>query len=206
MNKHFKIIILVFVVNLGFSQKKPNVECGYFGKKTVEERNKMFPFSMAKKVLLISFIDAESIMLNEGGLANDSLGFTSRGYKIEKVFNLKKVDSLKRYEKYNATKIVKLTDDKINFLSNLLVNYKIKINKYPFPVSDVKCYTPRNAVLFLDETETVISVLEICFECHKYYLFPDPYETQDTLGVECDQKINYFKELFINNGFEIKEF
>ena len=56
MKNIFNILLLILCLHyISYSQDKSNVECGFFGTKTVEERNSIFPFSEAKKVLLISY-------------------------------------------------------------------------------------------------------------------------------------------------------
>lgn len=191
------LIFIIFLFNISFSQNKSNVECGFFGKKTVEERNSIFPFSEAKKVLLISYPNAEEYHLKR----KDSVGLSEYGYKIEKEFIFH--DSL-NVKLYDATKIVELKNKTINELSNLMFNYdyKIKANDTLLTISVVDCYTPRNAILFLDKNEKVVSVLEICFECIQYYLFPKSKEFKDVLGLECDKRLVYFRKMFDDYGFE----
>ena len=199
MKNIFNILLLFLCLhNISYSQDKSNVECGFFGTKTVEQRNSIFPFSEAEKVLLISFPNAEEYQLK----SKDSIGLSQFGYKIEKEFVFH--DSLK-VKLYDATKVVKLDNKTINELSNLMFNYdyKIKANDTLLTISVVDCYTPRNAILFLDKNEKIISVLEICFECIQYYLFPKSEEFKNVLGLECDERLSHFKNLFENYGFEI---
>ncbi len=198
MKKSFNILLLFLCLhNISYSQNKSNVECGFFGNKTVEERNSIFPFSEAKKVLLISYPNAEVYHLKR----KDSVGLSEYGYKIEKEFIFH--DSL-NVKLYDATKIVELKSKTINELSNLMLNYdyKIKANDTLLTISVVDCYTPRNAIIFLDKNEKVISVLEICFECIQYYLFPTSKEFKNVLGLECDKKLEYFRKMFDDYGFE----
>lgn len=201
MKNIFNIILIVLCLhNISYSQDKSNVECGFFGTKTVKERNSIFPFSEAKKVLLISYPNAEEYHLKR----KNSVGLSEYGYKIEKEFIFH--DSLK-VKLYDATKIVELKSKTIKELSNLMFNYdyKIKASDTLLTISVVDCYTPRNAIIFLDKNEKVISVLEICFECIQYYLFPKSEEFNDVLGLECDRRINYFKDLFEEYSFETSQ-
>lgn len=199
MKNIFNIILIVlFLHNISYSQNKSNVECGFFGTKTVEERNSIFPFSEAKKVLLISYLNPEAFVIKKG----DSISFSNEGFSIKKEFIFQN-DTL-GFKLYDAIDIKKLQEKDINKLSNLMFNYDYKVinNKKPITLSYAKCYTPRKAILFLDEHEKVISVLEICFECDKYYLFPKSKDFKDVLGVECDDRLNYFNILFQNIGYE----
>lgn len=198
MKRSFNILLLFLCLhNISYSQDKSNVDCGFFGTKTVEQRNSIFPFSEAEKVLLISYPNAEAYHLKR----KDSVGLSEYGYKIEKEFIFH--ESLK-VKLYDATKVVELKSKTINELSNLMFNYdyKIKANDTLLTISVVDCYTPRNAIIFLDKNEKVISVLEICFECIQYYLFPTSKEFKDVLGLECDKRLGYFRKIFDDYGFE----
>ncbi|WP_338378240.1 hypothetical protein [uncultured Flavobacterium sp.] len=198
MKNIFNILLLILCLHyISYSQDKSNVECGFFGTTTVEERNAIFPFSEAEMILLISYPNAEEYHLKR----KDSVGLSEFGYKIEKEFVFH--DSLK-VKLYDATKIVELKSKTIKELSNLMFNYdyKTKANDTLLTISVVDCYTPRNAIIFLDKNEKVISVLEICFECIQYYLFPKSKEFKDVLGLECDKRLGYFRKMFDDYGFE----
>jgi len=72
----------------------------------------------------------------------------------------------------------------------------------PIKISYADCFTPRNAIIFLNKNEKVISILEICFECNQYYMFPNSSEFKDVLGLECDQRLSYFRKMFDDYEFE----
>ena len=194
-----------------FSQEKSNVKCGFFGNKSVKERNATFPFNKIKKILLISYPNEESFMIlgedgNYSTTQNDSLGFSKAGFKIEKEFSFQINDTFPK-SVYDATKIIELNQIEIDEFSNWLINYDYQLvrkNK-PVSISLANCYTPRNAVVFLNNDNKVISILEICFECGHYYLLPDPNKFGRTLGIDCDEKLDYFKSLFEKKGFTFKE-
>ncbi|MFC4739939.1 hypothetical protein ACFO3U_08025 [Flavobacterium ponti] len=83
MKNIFNILLLFLCLhNISYSQNKSNVECGFFGTKTIEERNSIFPFSEAEKVLLISYPNAEAYGLR----IRDSINLSHYGYKIKKEF------------------------------------------------------------------------------------------------------------------------
>lgn len=194
-----------------FSQEKSNAKCGFFGDKSVEQRNATFPFNESKKIALISYPNSEifeDILLESGEVltSRDSISFSKAGFKIEKEYLFQINDTLPKTV-YDATKIVELNQIEINEFSNWLINYDYKVikKKKPVLVSLANCYTPRNAVVFLNDENKVISILEICFECGHYYLLPDPNKFGRTLGIECDEKLDYFKTLFEKKGFIFKE-
>ena len=198
MKNIFNILLFFLCLyNISYSQDKSNVECGFFGTKTVEERNSIFPFSEAEKVLLISYPNAEAYGLR----IRDSINLSHYGYKIKKEFVYHDSLNLKMFD---ATKVVILKTKSINMLSNLMYNFDYRVidQEKPNNISYALCYTPRNAILFLDKNEKVISVIEICFECDKYYLFPKSEELKDVLGLECDERLSFFRKMFDDYGFK----
>jgi hypothetical protein len=196
MKKRFNFLLfIIFLCNISYSQNKSNVECGFFGNKTIEQRNAIFPFNEIETVLLISYPNT-----NIRGLSKiDSINL-SKYYEIKKEFIYQ--DSLKS-KIFFATKIQQLKGKSINELSNLMFNYDYKIieNNNLLSREMINCYYPRNAILFLDKNEKVISVLEICFECNQYYLFPNSKEFKDVLGLECDRRLFFFRKIFDDYAF-----
>ena len=207
-----KIFILCFLLFgiYSFSQEINNVKCGFFGNKTIEQRNATFPFKESVKILMISYPNEDGFIIEDDNgesrtSENDSLDLVKFGFKIKKEFRFKIKVNLP-IKHYDATKIVELNQNDIDTLSNRIINYKykkIKKNK-PISISTANCFTPRNAILFLNKFDKVISVLEICFECSQYYLHPNSYEFCNTIGIGCDQELDYFKKLFKNAGFDIE--
>lgn len=165
--------IIVFIFLIGFScfSQNSKIKWGLYGKKTVEERRATFPFSDAKKVLLVAFPSPNQLVVDEDGkeLAIDSLNLIRWKFNIIKSFELPE-----RKNKYYATEIVQLNQNQIDSLSHILINYKLKKDKLPkeYVVFGIGCYTPRNAILFLDDNDKVLSYIEICFECHQFYQNP----------------------------------
>lgn len=209
MKKTVLILFILIITNIAFSQRKSNLECGFFGTITIEQRNNLFPFSKAKKVIMISYPNEDGfVIMNDDGTTrtskNDSLDLAKFGFKIAKEFKFQYNDTLP-IKVFDATKMVKLDINEINDLSNLMFNYNYKVinKKKPIESSFTKCYTPRNAFVFLDEKENVVSVLEICFECQQYYLIPNSENFGDVLGKKCDITLDYFKKIFLEKGFVI---
>lgn len=211
MRNYILFLFFFLCMTYSFSQEKSNVKCGFFGNKSVDQRKGTFPFNESKKILLISYPNSEifeDISLENGEVitARDSITFSKSGFKIEKEY-LFQINDTVPITVYDATKIVELNQIEIDEFSNWLINYDyevIKKNK-PVSISLANCNTPRNAVVFLNNDNKVISILEICFECGHYYLLPDPNKFGRTLGIDCDEKLDYFKSLFEKKGFTLKE-
>jgi len=165
------IIVFIFLIGFNCFSQNPKIKWGLYGKKTVEERRATFPFSDAKKVLLVSFPNPINSIVEVDGvlITNDSLKLINMHFNIIKSFELPE-----RKNRYYATEIVQLNQNQIDSLSNILINYKLKKDKLPkeYVVFGIGCYTPRNAILFLDDNDKVLSYIEICFECQKFYQNP----------------------------------
>ena len=165
MNKIF--LLILFCTQFSFSQQEDEVKCGWYGNKTVEERNQMFPFNTAKKVIYISFYETEEeVYLDEKGkeISNDSL------IDIYLTKISKKVIQINQNYKYYVKEEVVLNENQINELSNLVINFIVERKPRTDGVyTQVGCYVPRNAILFYDEFDKIIATTDICFQCSQYY-------------------------------------
>lgn len=184
-----------------FSQQEDEVKCGWYGKKSVTERNQMFPFNTAKKVVYISFYGAE-LGFNE--YLDDNYNFIKKDSLLDIHLTrlAVKVFQLKNNKKYYAKEFVELNQEQIDNLSNLIFNFEIKYESKIYILYGSSCYTPRNAILFLDDDEKVIAHTEICFECFKYN--SDWSDAFDSLvGVEaCDDVFKILIHFFKNTGIK----
>lgn len=200
-NNILKLYFFVLIITNSYAQK---LECGWYGKKSVTERDKMFPFNEAKKVLLISFIPTDGttvIVLDDGTkIPLDTTKIEKYQVKYLKSFTFKEK---KVFKKYFAKEVIEIDKTQIDELSNLMFNYKIKKLPKKLINTPLGCYIPRNAVLFLDQNDKVISHLEICFECMQTYFSPDPYNTNDiVIQDNCFEKIELLRKFFNNNGIK----
>ena len=199
MNFHIKLIFAFLFITNSYAQE---IECGWYGNKSIAERDKMFPFSEAKKVLLISFIstDGSNILVldDDTRIPLDTTNIDKYEVKYLKSFTFYQNKAIK---KYFAREIVEIDKTQIDILSNLLFNYKIKKLSKLIIDEPFGCYTPRNAILFLDQNDKVISHLEICFECIQAYFFPDPFNINQLASQKnCYERMNLLRTFFKNNG------
>lgn len=88
-----------------------------------------------------------------------------------------------------------LNYNEIESFSDLIYNYGI--NKETEWERDLMCYEPHNAILFLNEDNTLKGFIEICFDCNKYY---SSNQGIYNLGEYCETKLDFLKEEFINIG------
>lgn len=166
------IIVFIFLIGFNCFSQNSKIKWGLYGKKTVEERRATFPFSDAKKVVLVAFPSPNMNVVNDKTgeeLKVDSINLIRWNVKFIKSFELPA-----RKSKYYATEIVELNQNQIDSLSHILINYKLKKDKLPkeYVIFGIGCYTPRNAILFLDANDKILSYVEICFECHRFIQMP----------------------------------
>jgi hypothetical protein len=154
------IIVFIFLIGFNCFSQNSKIKWGLYGKKTVEERRATFPFSDAKKVLLVAFPDPNMNVVNRDSgetFKIDSLNLIRWNIKFIKSFELPQSE-----KKYFATEIVELNQNQIDSLSHILLNYKFKKNKISnFTLMPTSFY-PKNAILFLDSNNKVFSYIELC--------------------------------------------
>lgn len=197
-------LLSIFLILFGFNCYSQNskIKWGLYGKKTVKERRATFPFSEARKVLLISFPDPNMHVENDSGerLKVDSLNLMSWNVKFIKSFELPG----KNY-KYFATEIVELNQNQMDSLSHILLNYKFKKKKLSNITLMPTGFIPKNAILFLNSDNKVFSYIELCSQ--GFQLFQEPEETIPDLGIfgqmrESWKMIDLIRDFFKSNGIK----
>ena len=159
----------------GQTRKKneTNFNCQRNLKFSVKDRFQNYPFDITKKVVLVSFEEAEEQFFYENKLLTDFK------FKEIKTLNLVQIDSL----------------------IDLLYNIGVKGNVFKF--TPRSCYSPRNAILFLNSNNKIFESLEICFECHRTKTSSEKIND----GISCEQKFDllrlYFKKQGIKYGVDI---
>lgn len=84
----------------------------------------------------------------------------------------------------------------VDKLTDIFYNYGFRGKIYTMSLA--ACYSPRNAILFLDNKGKIIEFIEICFECQRVSKSSDKV----SLGEMYDQKLNMLFELFKEVGIE----
>jgi hypothetical protein len=147
-----------------------NKNCFYQNKYTAEERLQFYPFNKAAEIKLVAFDKAESLIM--GG----------------------KLPMKKGSVDYSRLKEIKaITKNQIDSLTDILFNRVYGGPFYSFSKS--KCYSPRNAILFVDVDGKTFAFIEICFQCTGYRL-----SSKKIKGVDfCNQKYDYLNAFFATN-------
>lgn len=195
MKKTFTLILLLLCLLMKQNTFAQEVDCGWYGKKTVEERNKVFPFNKAKKIVLIAFPGQFDGLLKKGDSRSyDEANGIIKEYKI-------RLDSIEF--SYKIKEEVLIDERGINELSNILINHKLKRVPKDIVVSMTNCYIPRNAILFFDEKDEVFCYYEICFECMRTAMVPDPADLNRYSDIEeCHGRLDIIKDFFKKNGIK----
>ncbi|MES2485214.1 MAG: hypothetical protein V4581_04595 [Bacteroidota bacterium] len=159
------LLLTAFLAVIASSSAQENPDCGWYGNKTVAERNAMFPFNKAKKVVLVSYPSDMEL--------NQAKADTVHDTAIKKVTF--KMDEY-RERAYLIKEEVVLSEAWVNQLSHVLVNYTLEKRKpgQLLLLEEIKCYYPRNSILFYDENDILLCCYEICFHCFGTKMYPDP--------------------------------
>jgi hypothetical protein len=199
MIRYIFLVLLFSLAKTSFAQRRPlpgppriiskqereeserNRNCATRHKYSAAKRLAMYPFSKASKVQLVSFKRPDSIFM--GGqvpLKNGAVDYT----KLKEIKTLNKIQ--------------------IDSLTQIL--YNIGYRGPFFTEIDIKCYNPRNAILFVDMSGKAFAYIELCFECMGHRVSSPMVKTGDF----CEQKYelleNFFKGSGIRFGTIEKEF
>ena len=158
-------------------REERNHACVYKPILNLSQRLKKYPFDSAAQIKLVSWINEQDTthipeFISREGLPmlNDTVCYSK--LKELKVLNLTQVDSL----------------------TSVLYNYSYGGRVYTGSISD--CYTPRNAILFLNTEGKTFEYLEICFECGRIKSSSEGMEKGDM----CNEKMGMIKDFFERAG------
>jgi hypothetical protein len=197
------------------SKYEEGIKCTLGTKYSVKQRRNMFPFNKAKKVLFIAF-------RNRGYFSMSSFNFELMDTTIDvegkliilpkfeengceqkeiiKKWDYSDIDTSQKFyifPRYCTIESVELNSNQVDTLSNFLFNYRL--NKIPLTTWHSACYSPRNAILFLNEKNQIVSLIEICFECWEMKFSFD----KNTLRIcDCGKRLSAFKSLFASAGIK----
>jgi hypothetical protein len=184
-----------------------SIKCVLGNKYSLEQRKIMFPFNKAKKIVAISYKNYEMFSETEG---IDTL-IDSNGKPFPVPKKISACDNKNVIERwkikgsndfiayYCAIEKVEFNTSQIDTLSNILLNFEL--DKQPYQLFKPGCYTPRNSILFFDEKEEIIAVVEVCFECMQIK-FSYEKEGENLIDCNCNERRESLKSLFVNSGIK----
>jgi hypothetical protein len=177
-------------------REQGKIQCGWYGKKTIAECRKMYPFNEAAKIILISFPDYENEDMVRTYKGDTSMT-TKLSLKIPTTITKPILDTLKIFDRlYSVYEKTELNMRQKDSLSNLSTNFTTNIN-LKYGIRSIRCYSPRNAIIFYDKNNNPFVNYEICFECHQAESYPNGSRLGND---ECDELYDLFKDFFKKNG------
>jgi hypothetical protein len=157
-----------------WEEEAKNHKCAYIGKYTDTERQAMYPYNLASKVLLVSF---------------DTLEADAYTHILPMLNSEVNLSALKENVALNKTGIDSLTD----IIFNLGYSGKILL------LENTGCYDPHNAILFTDDDGKIFEYMEICFGCDRIRVSSERLE----FGEPCDGKYEAIREFFKSKDIKI---
>ena len=162
-------------------RKTSNDACARTSNKSFSARLKNYPFNLAARVLLVSYVGLEPVKPGDSAYVNKGLP--------------RENDSI-CYSKLKEIKT--LTLPQVDRLTDILYNYGYAERRQAGRVyigTINLCYDPHNAILFISPEGKPLGYIELCFFCSRH-------EESDgiKLGVMCDQKMNMIKGFFSKAG------
>lgn len=150
-----------------------NTHCKTHNKYSVDQRRGFYPFSISNRIELISYTWPDSVVM--GGEIPMKNGYLNTALVRErKILSTAQTDSL--------TQIL----------------YNVGYKGHFFTEVDIKCYNPRNAIVFFDTRGKLAAFIELCFECQKYRVSSQKIRTGDF----CVEKYELLREFFSKVGIE----
>jgi ribosomal protein L40E len=70
------------------------------------------------------------------------------------------------------------------------------------PLTQAGCYSPRNAIIFLDRAGKFVAELEICFQCEGYELRPKEFHAGDMRRCKYDELRKLFARAGVHYGVD----
>ncbi|MGC4021587.1 MAG: hypothetical protein QM734_06430 [Cyclobacteriaceae bacterium] len=165
----FYILLLIQCANA------QGIDCKKISNLSNKEIKKIFPFSKTNEIRLVSF---------KGTL----------NLKGDSIAHLPQKDGRVNLSQLFESKTLKSKDE--DFVLDLLVNYGYDPSLTEIGEEVAMCYSPRNAILFLDKEKNVIGYIEICYECKRYEIGPESIK----ISALCSYKFRLTKELFKKVG------
>lgn len=153
---------------------------------------KKFPFSEAATVLLISFTVIEE-GIDPGIIWN---GDTNNMPKP--VLKQKLAGTVDTFGHIEVREIKTLSEKDVEHLADMFYNLDCGYG----PLIGMACYTPRNAIIFLDKANKVVAELEICFACIGYQLRPKEFHIGDMRRCKYDELRKIFAGTGIHYGID----
>jgi hypothetical protein len=159
--------------------KTSNDSCGRSSNKSFSARLKNYPFNLAARVLLVSYVGLEPVKPGDSAYVNKGLPRENDSVCYSKLKEIKT-----------------LTLPQVDQLTDILFNYGF-IGHY-HSVTTAMCFMPHNAILFVDKGGKTFAYIDICFLCNRI----EKSSTRISLGDMCEGKFDLIRAFFRKTGVE----
>jgi hypothetical protein len=185
MKKIFILILGIFFATFSFAQKlklKPPSPDTYSKKELAQDRknhnctHKTYT-SFSKRLKNYPFNKVAQIKL-----------VSFEGFQIPKIGDSICLEKISEIKTLSLRQIDTLTD----------VLYNIGFGGLILTIEEIKCYQPRNAILFYDSRDKIFAYIEICFGCQHTVMSDERID----IGDICDQKFELIRKVFSNAGIK----
>jgi hypothetical protein len=150
--------------------ERKNHECVQRNRYNFSNKLKNYPFNKASQIKIVSFLKQPNEATASLPKENDTICYS----KLSEIRNLSIIE--------------------VDTLTDIL--YNIGFRGAILRESEMSCYEPRNAILFIDKNGRTFEYIEICFECEQTTLSSDKI----ILGDICNQKFGLIKKFFRKAG------
>jgi hypothetical protein len=192
--KYLASFVLCFLCLSSFCQEAPSYKPRRIDTTlyTLKQRQGLYPFKQAVKIKIVSF-DKQEMSLDSSDWRFKT-GYC-KDYK-NLLYGLPILNDTICLAKLAQT--VSLSSKQINKLSDILYNTCARWNMVE--ISKSGCYTPHNAILFLDKDGKTFDYIEICFGCNKIKHSNQQIERFDDCNLVYNDLKKYFKQLGLKTG------
>jgi hypothetical protein len=159
--------------------KAENNTCARNSNKAFSIRLKNYPFSLAARVLVVSYVGLEPVRPGDSA-------FVDKGLPRQN-------DSV-CYSKLKEIKALSLPQ--VDRLTDIFYNYGFPGSSHQ--ISQGMCFMPHNAILFIGKDGKTFAYIDICFLCEK----ADMSSKKISLGDMCSGKFKLIRTFFEQVGIE----
>jgi hypothetical protein len=153
--------------------------CARTGNKSFSARLKHYPFNLSSRVLLVSYVGLEPVSPGDSGYVNKGLP--------------RENDSV-CYSKLKEVKA--LTLPQVDRLTDILYNYGFPVSSHV--ITQMMCFMPHNAIIFIDKDGKTFAYIDICFLCEVAKMSSE----RISIGEVCSGKFELIRAFFEHVGID----
>ncbi len=155
------------------------------------ELKKRFPFNETETVLLISFTATGGI---DPGIITSADSPSLRQLKAP----ARLPGTADTFGHIEVREMIKIGDSLIRHIADMFYN----LDCGEGPMIGYGCYSPRNAIIFLDKYNRQVAELEICFECQGYEMRPKEFAVGDMRECKYIELKKFFAKAGVHYGID----